>query len=136
LGYSKLEQHEWNHAQTHMSSSVAADQVPLKGSPVFLSPQSSASTEGASKTLLQALLVPNPSDSRGTQLVFRLSESGAVSAQIFDAQGRPVQQPVSEVLMSAGVSQLPIDVSSLPAGTYFLRLSTPEGVQNLPLVRM
>ncbi len=135
LGIPQLEQREWNHSQTGMMTLVNPDQLKLTGSPVFLSPSPVSSVKPVPNPYPQALVLPNPSGD-AAQLTFRTAESGRVNAQLFDLNGRLVLTVLADEPVSSGLHQQPLDLNSLAAGTYFLRITTHEGSEVVQVVKM
>lgn len=66
---------------------------------------------------------PNPFSGR-TEVTFTLPEHEHVNLVLVDVMGR-VQRTVGEGMMETGDHAIAFDGSSLPAGTYYLRLETP-----------
>jgi len=77
---------------------------------------------------------PNPFQTR-TTLEFSLRTAGYVSLHLFDVNGRSVQRLLDSPL-SPGTHSVVIEGGRLPAGTYFARLTHPEGVSTHTLVRL
>ncbi|MFN4253882.1 MAG: T9SS type A sorting domain-containing protein [Saprospiraceae bacterium] len=72
---------------------------------------------------------PNPF--RG-DLVIRVESNSAARLQVTDAAGRPV----TNVDLPAGQVSFTLDGGRLPAGLYFVQVSTEGGVQVQPVVKM
>jgi len=70
---------------------------------------------------------PNPFNP-ATTIRFSLATAGPVSLHVYDARGRRVASLLEEAPRAAGEHSLAYR-SDLRSGTYFLRLSTAEGVQ-------
>ena len=82
---------------------------------------------------------PNPFAS-GATLVYELERSGAVRLDVFDIQGRR-RAEVAGGFQPSGHHEFGWDGNDdqgrrLPAGMYYLRLSTPDGAQTQKLVRV
>lgn len=75
---------------------------------------------------------PNPMRSSG-MLRFETPNASRVQAQLFDVQGRHVAS-IMERRFSAGVHDLPVDVSALPSGVYFIQLRVGEHILSDRLV--
>jgi hypothetical protein len=67
---------------------------------------------------------PNPG-STITTIRYTIPASGSVRLEITNAQGKRVALLV-EQFENAGIHALPFDVSTLPGGVYFCRLSMGE----------
>jgi hypothetical protein len=81
-------------------------------------------------------IYPNPFNPH-TTIAFALAESGPVELAIFDLRGRPVRVVESGPL-PIGSHQVTWDGQddedrAVPTGTYFCRLSTPQGSQTKKL---
>jgi hypothetical protein len=76
---------------------------------------------------------PNPFGSC-TLLSFQTKSAGHASLSVFDVVGRIVDTPVDEFLQS-GDHQVAWQ-SNLPAGVYFLRLSSQDGIRSRKIVKL
>ncbi|MCB2409409.1 proprotein convertase P-domain-containing protein [Hymenobacter lucidus] len=85
---------------------------------------------------VSSLLYPNPSQDGNVTLELR-GYTKATQLTLFNSLGQVVRATTLHPEKSAGgVSTLPVDLSALPAGMYWLRLSSPDtGLQTLKLVR-
>ncbi len=72
-------------------------------------------------TIFEAALMPNPARHQA-ELHFRLQTGQAARWTLFDVQGRELRQ-VDLGTLPAGPHRLPLDVSELPAGLYFVALT-------------
>ncbi|MEM1116358.1 MAG: alpha-amylase family glycosyl hydrolase [Bacteroidota bacterium] len=79
---------------------------------------------------LQAVF-PNPAAS-GARVRFALAAPGAVRLDVLDALGRQVLT-VADRTFAAGDHEAAVDVSSLPAGVYVVRLATEAGAETARL---
>ncbi|MEZ4652053.1 MAG: YCF48-related protein [Candidatus Eisenbacteria bacterium] len=77
---------------------------------------------------------PNPANDRAT-LAWSLEHADGATLSIFDAEGRAL-----EVLHEIGAGDhsgtVPLDLSRYPAGRYYLRLVSPRGTLESPLVHL
>ncbi|MCB2205824.1 PKD domain-containing protein [bacterium] len=64
---------------------------------------------------------------------FALQESMHVSIRVYDALGREIITAVDEY-RTAGSHNVQFNAGALPSGTYFVRLSSAEGVQSMRIV--
>lgn len=71
---------------------------------------------------------PNPVE-HSTIFGFELAQAGAVQLDVFDIQGRRVDQVLSRTV-SAGPQEVAWDASALPHGVYIARLTTPDDVRS------
>lgn len=74
---------------------------------------------------------PNPVRATATAR-YALDRPAEVSARLLDSRGRVVRV-VEQGPRGAGAHTLRVDAAGLPAGAYFLSLSTPEGTQVQPV---
>lgn len=75
---------------------------------------------------------PNPFNSE-TVIPFRLSNSDNVTLSIYDINGREIIGSLNRRLL-AGNHEIAFDASTLPSGTYIIRLSTGDLVQTQKMV--
>ncbi|MCB2205852.1 T9SS type A sorting domain-containing protein [bacterium] len=71
---------------------------------------------------------PNPV-SRGTNISFDLPERMYVRLSVYSLQGRKVAD-ITEGMQDAGAHTAAWNATGLPAGSYMIRLHTPQGVQS------
>jgi hypothetical protein len=114
-------------SQGGMLNAVKSDQslAPLiltgTGVPVLSGvDRTTASTSG-----FGIILSPNPAKDAATIYVHSL-RSMPVEVRLFDASGREVSQ-VQPAMISDGASQLNLITNGLPSGSYFVRVSGPDG---------
>lgn len=74
---------------------------------------------------------PNPT-TQNVQLDFSLDKDQQVGFQIFDLQGRMLQN-IAPATFNAGANTQNIDLSNLNTGVYSLNIVTPSGVQAVQL---
>ena len=110
----------------------------LSGSPFAISFDEFAFTTGQvvpnelPPTLAEAPSVyPNPAAS-GATVAFTLAEPADVSVDVFDVLGRRVASVFSGAV-AAGPAQWAVPTADLGAGTYLVRVRTPDGVATTPL---
>jgi hypothetical protein len=85
-----------------------------------------AGMAGPSSIVHRSSLTVSPNPSRGKAcLEFTLPASAPVRAAVYDHAGRMVED-LGKRLMPAGTNAWQLDTRSIPAGTYFLRLSAGE----------
>ena len=83
---------------------------------------------------LAAKVWPNPTTSHAL-IEYQLPQEGAVHLQIFDAQGRPVSNPLPSGYQAAGQYRQKLDLAALPAGVYQWRLLAGNEMQQGRLVK-
>ena len=81
---------------------------------------------------LAVKIFPNPSAS-GCKVSFYLEQDGFVDLSLFDLSGNKVSA-VFQKILARGPNTVTLDLESLPAGIYFLRLSTNQGTVARKLV--
>jgi mono/diheme cytochrome c family protein len=69
---------------------------------------------------------PNPSSAAKATASFQLERPGAVTISLYDEMGKLARVMTQARKLPAGSQQVPLDLSGLAAGMYFLRLATPE----------
>ncbi|UCG43980.1 MAG: T9SS type A sorting domain-containing protein [candidate division WOR-3 bacterium] len=94
---------------------------------VRVQPLVGISEQGMPLTLRLASVRPNPT-SGPTLVRFGVPERARVRLELFDATGRRTAELVSR-LLAAGWHTARIDALKLPAGVYWLRLATQEGIE-------
>jgi hypothetical protein len=72
-------------------------------------------------------MAPNPTNSTSTYEFDLHANNVLVSVGIYDALGNQVATVLSEKSLDAGHHKLNIDVTTLPAGTYYVRTNAGEG---------
>lgn len=71
---------------------------------------------------------PNPFNP-STTISFSVEQSGHVTLEVFDAQGRLVQTLMNRTV-TAGSHTIHFDAGYLPSGTYLYRIVTPHGLES------
>jgi hypothetical protein len=74
---------------------------------------------------MQIEVFPNPAVSRAT-LRFQLAEAGSAKVELLDAQGR-VLKVLRDGQVAAGEQLIDVDTATLPAATYFFRVTDVNG---------
>ncbi len=82
---------------------------------------------------LTADLSPNPC-TQSTVLRFASESRGQIEIGLYDLLGRELAL-LFKGEWEGGIRAIPIDVSGLAAGRYIIRIRTPHGQQQLPLVK-
>lgn len=80
-----------------------------------------------------AVVAPNPTTGVST-VELTLPTATIVTVAILDALGEQLATVITETQLPGGIHRLPLPTEQLPAGTMFVRISTPEGVTTLPVV--
>ncbi|CAN5121138.1 S8 family serine peptidase [soil metagenome] len=78
-------------------------------------------------------IYPNPTDSMLT-LSFKKLPDGAVDLSIYDVQGRLLSNPVGS--LNWQLNPVDISLSSLPAGTYLLKVKTSTTIKTFRFVKL
>jgi len=92
-------------------------------------PPAAVKNEAVSLVIGEA--TPNPAGTHAT-LQLSLRDPQQVRAELIDAMGRTVAVPFNG-RMSAGAGTIPLNVATLPAGFYFVRIATGSTVALRPL---
>ena len=66
------------------------------------------------------VVFPNPASGQAT-VEFSMGSQGAVQLELLDNLGRKVSTLADQVTFEPGIFRLPLDVSALPAGIYFVQ---------------
>ena len=82
------------------------------------------STNSLPENVASWQIYPNPLRENGT-VALELSSQSDLSLQLIDMQGRMIQD-VFQGNLSPGLHQVPISVTTLPKGTYLLRLTSED----------
>jgi hypothetical protein len=99
--------------------------IPLVGSPV--------GTSGGAAVPALTLRAPAPNPASGTtRIVYSLASAGRARICVYDALGRRVAVP-ADGWHVAGPHSAEVDASRLPAGTYVVRLETPQAAETTRL---
>ena len=85
-------------------------------------------TSGATKRNFLALPHPNPATGATATVTFGLSRPAAVTLTLFDAQGTVVERLLDDAAMPEGITRIETLIGGHPAGVYYLRMGTPEGM--------
>ncbi|MFM8318123.1 MAG: T9SS type A sorting domain-containing protein, partial [Bacteroidota bacterium] len=71
-------------------------------------------------------LHPNPTNDR-TTLTIQLEKSNEIHADLYDLNGRLVQNLLNSKLLPSGITTIDFDTKDLPKGTYLVKvISTTE----------
>jgi hypothetical protein len=82
---------------------------------------------GASKRTFITTPIPNPASGALATVDLGLDRDDVVAIQLYSADGTPVADIMRGVALSAGISRIGFDISSLESGAYFLQLRTASG---------
>jgi len=85
-------------------------------------------TSGATKRNFLALPHPNPATGATATVTFGLARPAAVTLTLFDAQGTVVERLLDDAAMPEGITRIETLIGGHPAGVYYLRMGTPEGM--------
>ena len=93
---------------------------------------SDAPSHPAQPTDFALAAFPNPFNAQ-TRIAFTLPVAGDVSLRVFDLLGRE-RTVLTAGPLSAGAHEYLWDAAALPAGLYFVRLTTPNGERTAKLL--
>lgn len=94
----------------------------------------SVSMEDANDFFSRTLLYPNPFISGNLTVEYILQKEENVSMDIFNVEGKSVENIIKYQLRSAGNNKEQISLSELDSGIYFIRLNTETYSRNLKLI--
>ena len=77
---------------------------------------------------------PNPAAAT-TQLEYEVKKAGPVSVDLFDKDGNKLRTLLPETQREKGSQRQQLDLSDLPAGTYFYKIVTRNGTQTKRFVK-
>lgn len=80
----------------------------------------------------QVMPVPTTGDAL---LTFALRTGGPLDAVLLDAQGRTVRTLFAHAYLPEGRNRLPLDLSGIAPGSYFVRLTGQREVRTVPLIK-
>jgi hypothetical protein len=81
-----------------------------------------------------ASLYPNPATA-ASQLTYEVQKPGPVTIELLDGRGITLRTVAEVSRQEKGSHILPIDLSTLPAGTYFYKISTRTGAETRRFVK-
>ena len=95
--------------------------------------QTTSDLQGRDNTTFTGLvLAPNPASTR-TELRFTLLQTGPVSIDVVDEQGRVLRQQ-KHASLEAGPQQLSLDLNELPPGHYRVQVKSRDALSVQTLV--
>ena len=77
---------------------------------------------------------PNPA-AAATQLDYEVKKAGPVSVDLLDKDGNKLRTLLAETQQEKGGHSQALDLSDLPAGTYFYKITTKSGTQTKRFVK-
>jgi hypothetical protein len=77
---------------------------------------------------------PNPAAAT-TQLEYEVKKAGPVSVDLLDKDGNKLRTLLPETQQERGSQRQALDLSDLPAGTYFYKITTKSGTQTKRFVK-
>ena len=77
---------------------------------------------------------PNPA-AAATQLEYEVKKAGPVSVDLLDKDGHKLRTLLAETPQEKGSQRQQLDLSDLPAGTYFYKITTKSGTQTKRFVK-
>ncbi|WBA42127.1 T9SS type A sorting domain-containing protein [Hymenobacter canadensis] len=81
-----------------------------------------------------ASLYPNPAVA-ASQLTYEVQKAGPITIELLDGRGNTLRTVAQESRQEKGPHTLSIDLSALPAGTYFYKISTRTGAETKRFVK-
>jgi len=133
-----LKQMEWDFGLTETHSVVSSKGVPLTGTPVFLKVTDEAiltSIEVLPTAIFEAKLFPNIFRNH-TFLQIELKEKSSVHIEVFDLQGRIVQELLPIQSMNRGIYQLEFEGREWESGVYFCGIEVGGERKFLKMVKL
>lgn len=94
----------------------------------------SAPDAGALPDVSALAVEPNPVRGDHANVKFRMSGRGSVRVAIVDAAGKEVRVIDGGSVVEAGAIQMPIDLSGIPSGAYFIRITADDRIYTAPLI--
>jgi hypothetical protein len=70
-----------------------------------------------------------------TQLEYSLKQAGSVTVQLLDGNGAVLRNLLTESQQTSGPHTQTLDLSNLPSGTYFYKISTPNSSETKRFVK-
>lgn len=89
--------------------------------------KSPSSVDNQHQWTLDVNIYPNPANSVSS-VVYQLANDDVVTIKIFNMTGSEIHTIAQGLNQTQGFYEFAIDVRNLPAGTYFLRIQTMNGV--------
>jgi Secretion system C-terminal sorting domain len=83
---------------------------------------------------LGAAVYPNPAATT-SQLTYEVQKTGSVTVELLDGRGTTLRTVAQEVRQEKGPHTLQTDLSGLPAGTYFYKITTRAGTETRRFVK-
>ena len=126
MNITNLEKREWDFSQTGSLSNVSATGISLTGAPIFLRSTSATVHLADQSSLSQTIdIFPNPS-----QRYFQLSVQGTAAADLEVAVLNVIGEVVERRSFAYGgtTAVYDFDGADWAAGTYFVKVSSAEGV--------
>lgn len=137
-----LSRREWNFSVTGATSVIPSVNIPLTGTPVFLSEnflplpvRDRENPPRGEEVAFDVRLYPNPA-AGNTGLKFTLQSPAQVTVKIFGANGQLISTVLSSRAFGTGTHFVPFkNVQALPAGIYYCTFETDKVTIVRKLVR-
>ena len=100
---------------------------------LLLDPNATANAPGK-RGIGSTSLYPNPAAAT-TQLEYEVKKAGPVSVDLLDRDGNKLRTLLPETQQEQGSQRQQLDLSDLPAGTYFYKITTKSGAQTKRFVK-
>jgi hypothetical protein len=91
----------------------------------------SVSSIGPTKRVYISTPLPNPSSGAVASIDVGLVSSTAIDIDVVNADGTDLTNLVGDLVLGPGVHRIGVDISSLPNGSYFCRLTTADGASDV-----
>ncbi len=124
FGFSEMKKFDWDFSITGSVDCISANNVFLNGSPVFLVPNTSSEFNCSSGFVLKAM--PNPfKDNFSIEIQTDIDEE--LSASLIDMSGKVIVEILRDKPVYIGKTVVPLDVTGLASGLYFLAVKGKSG---------
>jgi len=139
-----MERREWDWSSSNTTTTIQSNNIPLNGTPVFLSEHFDILAIGdkpttpkpVEKDFSAVTVYPNPASSNAS-IGFTLKGSAKVTVDIYNTEGKLVTKAMAGRSFSSGSYTVPLPVKQLVSGVYYCRFSTEksEEMKKLVIVR-
>jgi len=129
---SQLTKFEWDYSVTGATSSISSTNISLTGTPIFLSENftlvdlkdDSIRRNAPNRKDFQIKVSPSPASSQAS-IQFTLQSPTQVHINIFDGNGRPMMNVITNQRFATGSHKLPLTgINKLASGVYYVQLET------------
>lgn len=120
----------WQYSHDGLHQLVNAKQVPLTGSPVFIT-----GTRVTNEFPKQPSIKPNPAPNGVAVLEFWMFEEGWAEVDVFNMHGQRIKTVVAREQLISGPHSRIVDLSNYANGTYVVNLRTQGSNQSVRMVK-